>query len=52
MIGLGEHADFIIWAYVGVFAALALLTGWTAWAALATRKRLAALEANRPDRRS
>jgi len=44
MIGLGEHAEFIIAAYLGVFAGLALLIGWVGWAARHTGRRLRGLD--------
>lgn len=40
MIALGAHAEFIIAAYVGVFAGLAALIGWTVFATRQTRRRL------------
>ena len=46
MIALGAHAEFIIAAYVGVFAGLAGLIGWTVFAARQTRRRLEELGEN------
>ena len=40
MIALGAHAEFIIAAYIGVFAGLAALIGWTVLAARQTKRRL------------
>lgn len=40
MIALGAHAEFIISAYIGVFAGLAALIAWTVLAARATKRRL------------
>jgi heme exporter protein CcmD len=40
MIALGDHAEFIIAAYVGVFACTGCLVGWTIYAARRTSKRL------------
>lgn len=40
MIALGDHAEFIIAAYLGVFIGLAALVGWTMLAARQTRRRL------------
>jgi len=31
MIELGQHAVFIVWAYIGVFAGVAGLIGWAAF---------------------
>jgi len=50
MIGLGEHAEFIIAAYVGVFSGLALLIGWTIYAARHTQRRLKDLGETRSDK--
>jgi len=40
MIALGAHAEFIIAAYVGVFAGLAGLIGWTVLTTRQTKRRL------------
>ena len=40
MIGLGEHAEFIVAAYAGVFLGIAALIGWTIFAARRTTSRL------------
>lgn len=40
MIALGAHAEFIIAAYVGVFAGLAALIGWAIYATRQTKRRL------------
>ena len=49
MIGLGEHAEFIISAYIGVFLGLGALIGWTVFSARATKRRLAELGDTRAD---
>lgn len=43
MIALGEHAEFIIAAYAGVFIGLGLLIGWIAFDSRRVRARLEAL---------
>jgi heme exporter protein D len=40
MIALGAHAEFIITAYVGVFAGLAALIAWTLIDSRRTKARL------------
>jgi|GEM_PF-703582 heme exporter protein CcmD len=40
MIALGEHAEFIIAAYVGVFGCTGCLVAWTVYAARRTSQRL------------
>ena len=40
MISLGEHAEFIIAAYAGVFIGIAALIFWTIFAARRTKSRL------------
>lgn len=52
MIELGQHAVFIVWAYVGVAAVALALTGVTAWRSQRVKARLAALEAQGIRRRS
>jgi heme exporter protein D len=52
MIDLGPHAVFIVWAYVGVAAAMIALIGWTVLDARRVEKRLADLEAQGVRRRS
>ncbi len=47
MIDLGPHAIFIVWAYIGVAAAIAALVAWTLLDARATARKLAALESRR-----
>jgi len=47
MIDLGQHAVFIVWAYLGVALGVAGLIGWTLFDARATAKKLAMLEARR-----
>ena len=46
MIALGAHAEFIIAAYVGVFAGLAALIGWAIFATRQTKRRLEELGDN------
>jgi len=43
MIALGEHAEFIIAAYAGVFIGLGLLIGWIVYDGRRVRARLKAL---------
>ncbi|UYN98739.1 MAG: heme exporter protein CcmD [Devosia sp.] len=43
MIGLGEHAGFIIAAYAGVFAGLGGLIAWTVLASRRVNARLSEL---------
>ncbi|MCW5723096.1 MAG: heme exporter protein CcmD [Devosia sp.] len=52
MIELGQHAQFIIWAYVGVFAGLLALVSWTLLDARRTQRRLEALGDPRRDGKS
>jgi len=52
MIELGQHAEFIIWAYVGVFAVTVALIAWVVAASRRTKAKLAALEAQGIRRRS
>jgi heme exporter protein D len=52
MIELGQHAVFIIWAYLGVAAVVLGLAGVTAWRSRQVKARLAALEAQGIRRRS
>lgn len=52
MIELGQHAEFIVLAYLGVFGGLGLLIGLTVWSARRTARRLAQLEAAREARQS
>ena len=40
MIALGEHAEFIIAAYAGVFIGLGLLIGWIVYDSRRVRARL------------
>lgn len=40
MIELGQHAQFIVWSYVGVFACLFGLVAWTLIDARRTKQRL------------
>mgnify|MGYP001328503563 CR=1 FL=1 len=49
MIALGEHGEFIIAAYAGVFIGLAILIGWTIYAARRTQRRLEELGDKRQD---
>lgn len=50
MINLGPHAIFIVFSYLGVFGAIAVLIAWTLYDARTTATKLAELEARRPDR--
>lgn len=43
MIDLGEHAQFIAAAYIGVFLGMIALVGWVIVESRRTRKRLAEL---------
>ena len=43
MIGLGDHAEFIIAAYAGVFIGLALMIGWIVYDSRRVATRLAEL---------
>ena len=52
MMGLGPHAVFILWAYIGVFFAVAGLIAWTLLDARRTAAKLAELEARNPRRRA
>lgn len=51
MIALGNHAEFIIWAYVGVALVLGVLIGNTVARRQSVEKRIARLEASLPNRR-
>lgn len=48
MIALGEHAQFIIAAYAGVFLGLCALITWTIFDSRRIRARLAELGDKRP----
>lgn len=48
MIELGQHANFIIGAYAGVFLGVAALIGWTVLDSRRTAARLAQLGDKRP----
>ncbi|WP_233280554.1 heme exporter protein CcmD [Devosia rhizoryzae] len=48
MIELGQHAEFIIGAYCGVFLGVAALIGWTILDARRTAARLLELGDKRP----
>ncbi|WEK04227.1 MAG: heme exporter protein CcmD [Candidatus Devosia phytovorans] len=50
MIDLGQHAAFILWAYLGVAIAVAALIAWTLFDAHQVSRKLAALEARKPRR--
>jgi len=43
MIDLGQHAQFIAAAYIGVFLGLAILIGWIAFDSRRVRARLSEL---------
>lgn len=49
---LGEHAVFIVWAYVGVAIVTAAVIGWVASNSASVKRKLAALEASGVRRRS
>ena len=49
---LGEHALFIVSAYIGAGVVIAALVGWVAWQSASVKRRLAALEAAGIRRRS
>jgi len=50
MIDLGQHAVFIIWAYIGVAIGIAALVAWTLLDARQVNRKLKALEARNPRR--
>ena len=52
MIELGPHAAFIVWSYLGVGIAIAVLVGALVVDARRINRRLAALEAQGVRRRS
>lgn len=52
MIALGQHAQFIAWAYLGVFLGLSALVAWTWLDARRTRRRLTELGDTRHDGKS
>lgn len=52
MIELGQHAQFIVWAYIGVFLGLFALLAWTLADARRTQQRLDALGDTRRKRES
>lgn len=52
MIDLGPHAVFIVWAYIGVFAAVAVIIAMVVIDARRVAARLSALEAQGVRRRS
>ncbi|RUT30029.1 heme exporter protein CcmD [Arsenicitalea aurantiaca] len=52
MIELGQHAAFIVWAYLGVFIAMGTLIGLAILGDRRARGRLADLEARGIRRRS
>lgn len=43
MIALGEHAQFVVAAYAGIFLGLALLIGWIVFDARRVKARLETL---------
>jgi heme exporter protein D len=49
---LGEHAVFIVAAYVGVAVVTALVIAWVALSSAGVKRKLAALEAQGVRRRS
>jgi len=52
MIDLGQHADFIIWSYIGVTLAIAGLVAWAVISGRRVEARIAALEAKGVRRRA
>ena len=52
MIDLGQHAEFIVWGYVGVAIAVLALVGYVLWDSRRVKAKLAALEAQGIRRRS
>ena len=52
MIDLGQHAEFIIWGYLGVAIAVVALVGYMLWDGRRVKAKLAALEAQGIRRRS
>lgn len=52
MIELGEHAQFIIWGYIGVAAGTLALTFWVLWQSRRVHARLRELESRGIRRRS
>lgn len=52
MIDLGQHAEFIIWGYVGVAVAIIALIGWTLWDSRRVAAKLQRLEEQGIRRRS
>lgn len=52
MIDLGQHAEFIVWGYVGVAIAVLALVGYVLWDGRRVKAKLAALEAQGIRRRS
>lgn len=52
MIDLGQHAEFIIWGYAGVFVATLALIGYVIWDSRRVAAKLKTLEAQGIRRRS
>ena len=52
MIDLGQHAEFIIWGYLGVAVAVVALAGYVLWDGRRVKAKLATLEAQGIRRRS
>ncbi|WP_196260283.1 heme exporter protein CcmD [Pelagibacterium limicola] len=52
MIALGQHWEFIMAAYLGCFAVVGALIGWTVLDGWRARARAATLEAQREQQRA
>ncbi len=52
MIELGEHAQFIVWGYIGVAIGTLALTAWVLWQSRRVTERLRELESRGIRRRS
>lgn len=52
MIELGEHAQFIVWGYIGVAIGTLALTVWVLWQSRRVTERLRELESRGIRRRS
>lgn len=52
MIDLGQHAEFIIWGYIGVAAGTLALVGWVLWQSRQVAAQLKRLDASGIRRRS
>jgi heme exporter protein CcmD len=52
MIDLGQHAEYIVWGYLGVMVVSAALIAWVRWDSRRVGQKLKALEAQGIRRRS